>query len=44
MWKTWTGAVAEGKVHYDEATGSWRQGAAAVKEIGTEAKQTRLPG
>ena len=34
-------AVAEGKVHYDEATGSWRQGAAAVKEIGTEAKQTR---
>lgn len=34
-------AVAEGKVHYDEATGSWRQGAAAVKEIGTEAQQTR---
>ncbi|WP_429108179.1 tape measure protein [Aeromonas media] len=33
--------VAEGKVHYDEATGSWRAGAAAVKEIGTEAKQTR---
>ncbi|HGY5246582.1 TPA: tape measure protein [Aeromonas salmonicida subsp. pectinolytica] len=33
--------VAEGKIHYDEATGSWRQGAAAVKEIGTEAKQTR---
>lgn len=33
--------VAEGKVHYDEATGSWRQGAAAVKEIGTEAQQTR---
>ncbi|HDZ8927737.1 TPA: tape measure protein [Aeromonas dhakensis] len=34
-------AVADGKVHYDEATGSWRQGAAAVKELGTEAKQTR---
>ncbi|GJA53311.1 hypothetical protein KAM348_07340 [Aeromonas caviae] len=34
-------AVAEGKIHYDEATGSWRQGAAAVKEIGTEAQQTR---
>ncbi|WP_339331728.1 tape measure protein [Aeromonas caviae] len=34
-------AVAEGKVHYDEATGSWRQGAASVKELGTEAKQTR---
>lgn len=34
-------AVAEGKVHYDEATGSWRQGAAAVQELGTEAKQTR---
>lgn len=33
--------VAEGKIHYDEATGSWRQGAAAVKEIGTEAQQTR---
>ncbi|WP_393936412.1 tape measure protein [Aeromonas rivipollensis] len=33
--------VAEGKVHYDEATGSWRQGAAAVQELGTEAKQTR---
>ncbi|HHB1156320.1 TPA: tape measure protein [Vibrio cholerae] len=33
--------VAEGKIHYDEATGSWRAGAAAVKEIGTEAKQTR---
>ncbi|WP_279488074.1 tape measure protein [Aeromonas veronii] len=26
--------VAEGKVHYDEATGSWRQGAAAVKALG----------
>lgn len=34
-------AVAEGKVHYDEATGSWRQGAAAAKELGTEVKQTR---
>ncbi|MGU5779041.1 tape measure protein [Aeromonas caviae] len=33
--------VAEGKVHYDEATGSWRAGAAAVKALGTEAKQTR---
>ncbi|WP_279474595.1 tape measure protein [Aeromonas veronii] len=26
--------VAEGKVHYDDATGSWRQGAAAVKALG----------
>ncbi|WP_323883828.1 tape measure protein [Aeromonas caviae] len=34
-------AVAEGKVHYDEATGSWRTGAAAVQALGTEAKQTR---
>lgn len=33
--------VAEGKVHYDEATGSWRQGAAAVKALGDEAKVTR---
>ncbi|MFM5558747.1 tape measure protein [Aeromonas rivipollensis] len=33
--------VAEGKIHYDEATGSWRQGAAAVKALGDEAKQTR---
>ncbi|MER0108007.1 tape measure protein [Aeromonas dhakensis] len=33
--------VAEGKVHYDDATGSWRQGAAAVKALGVEAKQTR---
>ncbi|MFL9603154.1 tape measure protein [Aeromonas dhakensis] len=33
--------VAEGKVHYDEATGSWRQGAAAVKTLGTEVKSTR---
>ncbi|WP_461601848.1 tape measure protein [Aeromonas rivipollensis] len=33
--------VAEGKIHYDEATGSWRAGAAAVQELGTEAKQTR---
>ncbi|HHQ4467760.1 TPA: tape measure protein [Aeromonas veronii] len=33
--------VAEGKVHYDEATGSWRQGAAAVRALGTEAKSTR---
>ncbi|MBX9561573.1 tape measure protein [Aeromonas hydrophila] len=33
--------VAEGKVHYDDATGSWRQGAAAVKTLGDEAKQTR---
>ncbi|MFQ1897362.1 tape measure protein [Aeromonas veronii] len=33
--------VAEGKVHYDEATGSWRQGAAAVKALGTEVKSTR---
>lgn len=33
--------VAEGKVHYDDATGSWRQGAAAVKAVGDEAKQTR---
>ena len=34
-------AIAEGKVHYDEATGSYRRGAAAVKELGTEAKQAR---
>ncbi|MCH7371025.1 tape measure protein [Aeromonas sp. MR16] len=34
-------AIAEGKVHYDEATGSYRSGAAAVKELGTEAKQAR---
>ena len=33
--------VAEGKVHYDEATGSWQQGAAAVKALGDEAKSTR---
>lgn len=33
--------VAEGKVHYDEATGSWRQGAAAVKALGAEVKSTR---
>ncbi|ALP39639.1 tape measure protein [Aeromonas schubertii] len=33
--------VAEGKVHYDEATGSWRQGAAAVKALGQEVKSTR---
>ncbi|WP_323944282.1 tape measure protein [Aeromonas hydrophila] len=33
--------VAEGKVHYDDATGSWRQGAEAVKALGDEAKQTR---
>ena len=33
--------IAEGKVHYDEATGSYRSGAAAVKELGTEAKQAR---
>lgn len=33
--------VAEGKVHYDDATGSWRQGVAAVKALGTEAKSTR---
>ncbi|HAT04872.1 MAG TPA: phage tail protein, partial [Aeromonas salmonicida] len=33
--------VVEGKVHYDEATGSWRQGAAAVKALGDEAKVTR---
>ncbi|WP_323999039.1 tape measure protein [Aeromonas dhakensis] len=33
--------VAEGKVHYDDATGSWRQGAVAVKALGDEAKQTR---
>lgn len=33
--------VAEGKVHYDDASGSWRQGAAAVKALGDEAKQTR---
>lgn len=33
--------VAEGKVHYDDATGSWQQGAAAVKALGDEAKQTR---
>ncbi|CAD7506855.1 tape measure protein [Aeromonas dhakensis] len=33
--------VAEGKVHYDDATGSWRQGATAVKVLGNEAKQTR---
>ncbi|MDF2411190.1 tape measure protein [Aeromonas sp. 2HA2] len=34
-------AVRDGKVHYDEATGSWRQGAAAVKALGDEAKATR---
>ncbi len=34
-------AVAEGKIHYDEATGSWRAGAAAVQALGSEAKQTR---
>ncbi|MFM4731592.1 tape measure protein [Aeromonas salmonicida] len=34
-------AVRDGKVHYDEATGSWRQGAAAVKALGDEAKVTR---
>ncbi|MFM1692780.1 tape measure protein [Aeromonas salmonicida] len=34
-------AVRDGKVHYDEATGSWRQGAAAVKTLGDEAKVTR---
>ncbi|TNI84418.1 tape measure protein [Aeromonas sobria] len=33
--------VAEGKVHYDDATGSWRQGAAAVKALGAEVKSTR---
>ncbi|RSM27432.1 phage tail protein [Aeromonas salmonicida] len=33
--------VVEGKVHYDEATGSWRQGTAAVKALGDEAKVTR---
>lgn len=33
--------VAEGKVHYDDATGSWQQGAAAVKALGDEAKSTR---
>ncbi|WP_338884547.1 tape measure protein [Aeromonas hydrophila] len=33
--------VAEGKVHYDDATGSWRQGAAAVKALGQEVKSTR---
>lgn len=33
--------VAEGKIHYDEATGSWRAGAAAVKALGDEVKQTR---
>ncbi len=33
--------IAEGKVHYDDATGSWRQGAAAVKALGDEAKSTR---
>lgn len=33
--------VAEGKIHYDEAIGSWRAGAAAVKALGDEAKQTR---
>ncbi|WP_303842881.1 tape measure protein [Aeromonas sobria] len=33
--------VAEGKVHYDEATGSWQKGAAAVKALGDEAKSTR---
>lgn len=33
--------VAEGKVHYDDATGRWRQGAAAVKALGDEAKSTR---
>jgi tape measure domain-containing protein len=34
-------AVRDGKVHYDEATGSWRQGAAAVKALGDEVKVTR---
>jgi tape measure domain-containing protein len=34
-------AVRDGKVHYDEATGSWRQGTAAVKALGDEAKVTR---
>ncbi|UUI59228.1 tape measure protein [Aeromonas salmonicida] len=34
-------AVRDGKVHYDEATGSWRKGAAAVKALGDEAKVTR---
>ena len=34
-------AIAEGKVHYDEATGSYKLGAAAVKELGEEAQQTR---
>ncbi|HHQ4802284.1 TPA: hypothetical protein ACSP27_000792 [Aeromonas veronii] len=33
--------VAEGKVHYDDATGSWQKGAAAVKALGDEAKSTR---
>ncbi|AYV36690.1 tape measure protein [Aeromonas veronii] len=33
--------VAEGKVHYDDATGSWQKGAAAVKALGAEAKSTR---
>ncbi|WP_346205981.1 tape measure protein [Aeromonas salmonicida] len=34
-------AVRDGKVYYDEATGSWRKGAAAVKALGDEAKVTR---
>lgn len=33
--------VAEGKVHYDDATGSWQKGAAAVKALGEEAKSAR---
>ena len=33
--------VAEGKVHYDDATGSWQKGATAVKALGDEAKSTR---
>ena len=40
VWQIMDRAVAEGKIHYDEATGSWRQGA-AVKTFGREAKQTR---
>lgn len=34
-------AIADGKVHYDEATGSYQLGAAAIKDMGEQAKQTR---
>ncbi|QXC33689.1 tape measure protein [Aeromonas sp. FDAARGOS 1407] len=34
-------AIADGKVHYDEATGSYQRGAAALKDMGEQAKSTR---